>query len=217
TSLSEYVKRMPVEQKEIYYLLAPNREAAESSPYFEVFRARGMEVLFMFDPWDEFVMDHLFEFEQKPVKAAEKAEVDLSAEERGGGLTESEAEELGKWMKETLGDRVNQVRVSKRLVGSPAVVLDSDKFMTSTMRRILKAAGKAPAAEAKQDLEINPRHGIIMRLAKERQANAALATQVTEQVLDNALVAAGLLEDPRTMLARLNELLERVLTPTAAK
>ncbi len=217
TSLAEYVQRMGTDQKEIYYLLAPNREAAENSPYFEVFRQRKLEVLFLFDPWDEFVMEHLHGFEQKTLRAAEKAELGIEGASQEGALPEAQAKDLAQWLKQTLGDRVNEVRVSQRLVDSPAVVVDSDKFMTSTMRRILKAAA-ASAKEtdgpppAKPDLEINPRHAIIARLAEQREANPTLAAKVAEQVLDNARVAAGLLEDPQAMLKRLNELLEQVLT-----
>ena len=211
TSLAEYVQRLGGDQKEIFYLLAPNREAAEASPYFEVFRARQLEVLFLFDPWDEFVMEHLHSFQEKQLRPAEKAELALL--EKPEGLSEEEAKGLAKWIKESLGDRVGEVRVSQRLVESPAVVVESDKFMTSSMRRILKAAGKGEEqSAAKQDLEINPRHVILARLEKERQTDPALATKVVEQVLDNARVAAGLLEDPRAMLKRLNELLEQILT-----
>jgi molecular chaperone HtpG len=217
TSLAEYVKRMPADQKEVYYLLAPNREAAEQSPYNEVFRARKLEVLFLYDPWDEFVMEHLHTFEEKPLRAAEKAELTVNEPDaKTGALTEEEAGDLAKWMKETLGDKVKEVRVSQRLVESPAVVVESDKYMTSSMRRILKAAGKGSeqGSGVSQDLELNPRHPIMARLAKERQADPALAAKVAEQVLDNARVAAGLLEDPRAMLRRLNELLEQVLRKT---
>jgi TNF receptor-associated protein 1 len=213
-SLADYVKRMPADQKEIYYLLSPNREAAESSPYFEVFRACQYEVLFQYDPWDEFVMEHLQSFQEKPLRAAEKADLDVKEPEtKEGALSEAQAKELAQWMKTTLGDKVGEVRVSQRLVESPAVVLDSDKFMTSSMRRIMKAVAKEGEAQApaKQDLEINARHAIMSRLEKMRQSDPALATKVAEQVLDNARVAAGLLEDPRLMLKRLNELLERVL------
>ncbi len=212
TSLADYVKRMPSDQKEIYYLLAPNREAAESSPYYEVFSSRKIEVLFMFDPWDEFVMEHLRDFEEKPLRAAEKAELGVEAPLAGAALSDEEGKALAQWMKEALGDKVREVRVSQRLVDSPAVVVDSDKYMTSTMRRMLKAAGKgSELGSSTPDLEINPRHTIISRLASERQTDAELARVVTAQLLDNARVAAGLLEDPRTMLKRMNELLERVL------
>ncbi len=220
TSLADYVKRMPSDQKEIYYLLAPNREAAESSPYFEVFQSRGFEVLFLQDPIDEFVMEHLHEFETKPVRAAEQAELDaVTPPFAANALSDFDAEALAGWLKDTLGDRVGKVRPSKRLVNSPAVVIDADRIMTTGMRRILKAVqkDKGGVPDAKQDLEINPRHPIVVGLHKTQATDQALAEKVAQQMLDNALVAAGLLEDPRAMLARLNELLERVLTAGPAE
>jgi molecular chaperone HtpG len=216
TSLADYVKGMPSDQKEIFYLLAPNRETAESSPYYEVFQSRGYEVLFLQDPWDEFVMEHLHQFEGKTLRAAEKAELDISQPAPAeGALSDSAAEALAKWVKEKLGDRVGAVRISKRLVSSPAVVLEADRTLTSSMRRILKAVKKdeAELPNAQQDLELNPSHTIIVRLDKTRQTDEALAIKVAEQIHDNARVAAGLLEDPRAMLKRMNELLEQVLSP----
>jgi TNF receptor-associated protein 1 len=213
TSLADYVKRMGSEQKEIYCLLAPNRAAAEASPYFEVFKERKFEVLFLFDPWDEFVMEHMHEFDGKPLKLAEKADLNLSTK-KDGALSEDAAKALATWLKETLGDKVGEVRVSQRLVESPAVVVDADKFMTASMRRIMKAMKQeGPGTNAaKHDFEINPAHPIISRLDAMRQQDAPLAASVAEQILDNARVAAGLLEDPRAMLTRLNQLLEKVLT-----
>jgi len=212
-SLADYVKRMPADQKEIYYLMAPNREAAESSPYFEAFRARNCEVLFLFDPWDEFVMEHLHMFQEKQLRAAEKADIAISETARKPEeLNDEQGNALVAWMKEVLGDKVGEVRLSKRLVDSPALIADSDKFITASMRRILKAAGKEGQTPASAyDLEINPRHVIIMGLQKQREKDPQLAAKVAEQILDNTRVAAGLLEDPRMMLARLNELLEKVL------
>src|SRR6478609_2886084 len=213
TSLADYVKRMSSEQKEIYCLLAPNRAAAEASPYFEVFKERKFEVLFLYDPWDEFVMEHLREFDGKTLRLAEKADLNLSAK-KDGALSEDAAKSLAAWLKETLGDKVGEVRASQRLVDSPAVVVDSDKFMTASMRRIMKAMKQdgPEMGAAKHDFEINPAHPIISRLDAMRQKDAALAGSVAEQILDNARVAAGILEDPRAMLTRLNSLLEKVLT-----
>jgi TNF receptor-associated protein 1 len=213
TSLADYVKRMPADQKEIYFLLAPNREAAEGSPYFEVFKARNMEVLFAFDPWDELVMDHLHTFEQKPIRPAEKADLKLGdTEKKEGALSDDQAKDLAKWLKETLGDKVKEVRASTRLVDSPAVVIDTDT-LSPGLRRIMKAArpGEMPDAEPKFDFEINPQNVIISRLEKMREADASLAGKVAEQLLDNARVAAGVLEDPREMIKRLNQLLEQLL------
>lgn len=213
TSLADYVKRMPSDQKEIYCLLAANRAAAEGSPYFEVFKERKWEVLFLNDPWDEFVIEHLHAFEGKPLKLAEKAELGLSAKKEGA-LGADAAKDLAKWLKETLKDNVNEVRVSERLVESPAVVVDSDKFLTAGMRRMMKAMkqGGPEIAAPKYDFEINPAHPVIARLDAVRQKDTALAGAVAEQLLDNARVAAGLLEDPRAMLTRMNSLLEKVLT-----
>jgi TNF receptor-associated protein 1 len=214
TSLADYVKRMPADQKEIYCLQAPNRAAAETSPYFEVFRQRKFEVLFLYDPWDEFVVEHLHTFDGKPLRLAEKAELKVEATaKKEGALSEEAAQSLAQWLKATLGDKVGEVRVSQRLVESPAVVADPDKFMTASMRRIMKTAKKegAETSPVKYDLEINQGHPILSRLEAARQREPELAVSVAEQLLDNARVAAGLLEDPRAMLNRLNQLLEKVL------
>ncbi|HIG29192.1 MAG TPA: molecular chaperone HtpG [Verrucomicrobiales bacterium] len=218
TFLQEYVERMSSDQKEIYYLTSPNREAAESNPYFEGFKAKKIEVLFLYDPWDEFVMEHLREFDGKTLVAAEKATIDLDDQERESeqkSLDTKEGEELTGWIKSTLGDRVQKVRISKRLVDSPAVVLDSDAHMTSTMRKMMKAMkkgeGDAAEDEAKVDLEINPSHPIIRELNQTRVTNDALASKVTEQILDSCLISAGLMGDPRVMLNRMNDLILNVL------
>ena len=211
---------MPEAQKEIYFLLAPNRESAQASPYYEVFREKKWEVLFLTDPRDEFVMDHLSFFDEKRVVAAEKTDVQLDQpEDKKHALSDDEARLLANFIKESLGDRVGEVRVSKRLVGSPAVVVDKDTHLTTSMRRILKTVqqreGGGASLESKPDLEINPDHAMMVRLEKIRGSDGSLAAQVAEQVFDNALVAAGLLEDPRIMLGRLNSLLEKLLEKQA--
>jgi molecular chaperone HtpG len=213
TSLAEYVKRMPEGQKDIYYLLAKDRAAAEASPYFEVFRARKFEVLFVDDPIDEFVMDRLREFDSKTITAAEKAELDVEEASKEGALSDDEATSLAGWLKLTLGEAVHEVRSSKRLVDSPVVALDSDKYMTASMRRTLKSMGRDAMAgeDAAPDLEINPRHPVIVKLNQLRQNDAALAGLVAEQLNDQARLASGRLEDPRAMLQRMNALLSKVV------
>jgi molecular chaperone HtpG len=213
TSMADYVKRMPEGQKDIYYLLAKDRAAAEASPYFEVFRARKFEVLFVDDPIDEFVMDRLREFDSKSITAAEKAELDVEDASKEGALTDDEATSLAGWLKLTLGEAVHEVRSSKRLVDSPVVALDSDKYMTASMRRTLKSMGRDAMAgeDAAPDLEINPRHPVIVKLNQLRQNDAALAGLVAEQLNDQARLASGRLEDPRAMLQRMNALLSKVV------
>ncbi|HEX8372918.1 MAG TPA: molecular chaperone HtpG [Chthoniobacterales bacterium] len=211
TSLSDYISRMPEGQKEIYYVLAPNRENAETSPYYEGLKAKNYECLFLADPWDEFVMDHLRKFEDKDLKPAEKAQIEV--ESTGEGLSEDAAKSLATFFQETLGaERVNEVRVSKRLADSPAVALESDKMLTSSMRRMMKQMGNGmEMPDGKPDFEVNPRHPVMVRLESMRAKDSDLAGKVAEQIFDSSLAAAGMLEDPRTMLKRMNDLMEKLL------
>lgn len=216
TSLADYVKRMPSDQTEIYYLFARDRASAEASPYFEVFRERKFEVLFVTDPVDEFVMDRIRDFDGKAITAAEKAELKVDEKEAAGALSEEDATALSAWLKTTLGDAVKEVRSSKRLVDSPVVVVDSDKFMTASMRRTLKMMGRdadglGGLGESAPDLELNPRHPVIVKLQQVRGQDASLAELVAHQLFDQARLAAGRLEDPRSMLTRMNTLLSRVV------
>ena len=212
TSLADYVSRMKDGQKEIYYLTALNREAIESGPYLEGFKARNLEVLFCHEPVDEYVFNNVREFEGKKFLAADHADVKLDdIPQQGEALAEAEVKELTKWLQDTLGAQVADVKSSDRLVGSPALATNADKFMTAQMRRMMKAMKKGEGDEpVKVNLEINPRHAVIKKLAALKATDADKAELVAEQLLDNALIAAGLLEDASRMLARLNRLLEKV-------
>jgi len=214
TSLADYVSRMPEEHKEIFFLHAPDREAAEASPDFEAFKAKGWEVLFLEDPRDEFVLEHLHSFEGKTLVPAAKAEIKLERpEDRTRSLSEEQVEGLVGFLKDTFGDRVSAVRASERLVGSPASVREGDGAMNASMRRMMKMMGKDDALglAPKPEFELNPDHGIIAGLEHLRHSNEALAKQVAGQLLDNAMVSAGLIEDPRAVIGRLNLLLEKLL------
>ncbi|WCJ58643.1 molecular chaperone HtpG [Fontisphaera persica] len=211
-ALADYVKRMPPEQKEIYFLPAASRKAAEASPYYEVFKARQREVLFLYDPWEELVLDHLREFDGKPLVSAEKASLTLETPPPAeAALSEAEAKELAEWCQKTLGEEVEKVEVSQRLVDSPAAVVDPSRMVTSTMRRLLRAMHQEEALTPKLNLELNPRHPLVRRLNELRSQDTALAELVARQLLDNARIAAGLLEEPSAMVQRLNQLLERAL------
>jgi len=213
TSLADYVSRLAEGQKEIYFLVGPSREAIESGPYLEGFKARNLEVLFCYEAVDEYVFSHVHEFDGKRLLAADHADVKLSElPQTGEALGESEVQELTKWLKDTLGPQVAEVKASDRLVGSPALATHADRFMSPQMRRMMKAMKKtdAPDEPVRVNFEINPRHAVIKRLAALRTADAAKAELVAEQLLDNALMAAHLLEDPSRMVARLNRLLESV-------
>ena len=212
TSLTDYVSRMQSEQKEIYYLIGANRATIESGPYLEGFKARNIEVLFCYEPVDEYVMNNVREFDGKKLTAADHADVKLADLPKAeGALSESEIKELSEWLKTSLGDRVTEVKASERLVDSPALATNADKFMSPHMRRMMKAMNKDGAdAPVKVNLEINPRHAVIKRLAETRTNSPEKAQLVAEQILDNALISAGLLEDSTAMVKRLYKLLESV-------
>ncbi|MEY5026756.1 MAG: molecular chaperone HtpG [Verrucomicrobiota bacterium] len=217
TSLADYVARMPEAQKEIYFLPAATREAALASPDYEVFRERKWEVLFLEDPRDEFVLEHLGAYEGKTLVAASRADVALEQPETPAGALDAEASaRLSDFLKSALGDRVGAVRSSQRLVGSPVAVRESDGALSASMRRMLQRMGREEGgAQPLPDLEINPQHPIILRLDQLSRTDEALARQLGEQLLDNALVAAGLIEDPKVVLGRLHRLLERLLEKNA--
>ena len=221
-SLAEYVERMAEGQEEIYYINGPSRTAAESGPYVEAFRKREIEIIYTLEPIDDFVMNHLGEFDGKKLVSADRGDLDLSAikssekpeEEKADSSMEPEvAESLVGWIKETLGDRLKEVIVSKRLVGSPAIVVSPDGYMTSTMERVMQAArlekGEQFQEVGTKNLEINTDHPLIRQLSLLRGTDEDFAKNVIEQIFDNALIQAGLMVDPRKMVERNYKILER--------
>ncbi|MFP6901611.1 MAG: molecular chaperone HtpG, partial [Opitutales bacterium] len=214
--IEDYVTRMLEEQKEIYYLCGPNREAIESGPYLEAFKARNLEVLLLFEPADEYVMQQLNEFDGKKLVSGDAEDIDLGKVEDGEDterLSKKDSKALCKWVKETLGERVTEVEPSDRLVDSPACVLNADKMGSAGMRRMMKAMGQDALQPLAVKLQLNPTHPMVRNLATLRKSDEELAKLVVEQALDNALAAAQLLDDPREMIARSYQLLERVTQP----
>ncbi len=212
-TLDEYVSRMKEEQKEIYYLFAPNREAIDGGPHLEAFKAQGIEVLYLYEPVDEFVMSSLMKYADKDLVSADNSDIELeeiSSNKKRDLLSDKDIDTLCEWIKETLGESVNDVSVSKRLVDSPVIALNADKVMTPSMRRMMKAMKQDMNTQNSVNLEINPAHELIKNLSALKDKDADTAKLVTEQILDNALIAAGYLEDPREMVSRVYKILERV-------
>jgi TNF receptor-associated protein 1 len=210
TSFADYVSRMGADQKEIYYLVGPSRESIEAGPYLEGFRARNLEVLFCYETVDEYVMANVREFDGKKITAADHADVKLSEQPKAeGSLGEAETKSLVAWLKESLGERVSDVRASDRLVDSPALALNADKMASPHMRRLMKAMNKDGAqAPLRVNLEVNPHHAVIKRLEELRSSAPDKAKLIAEQILDNALISAGLLDDAPAMVKRLYKILE---------
>ncbi len=211
TSLQEYVDRMKEGQDEIYYLVAPTRVAIESGPYLEAFQKRGLEVCFFTESVDDYVLETLGTFNEKKLVAADRADIELDdVAEEGDALDEKETEGLLKWMGEVLGDRVDEVEAGKRLVSHPLVALTPKDAPNAQMRAMMKAMGDdAPVAKAK--LQINPRHGLIKKLSTVHDSNPALAEGIAKQLTENALLAAGLVENPVEVVSGMSDLLEKIL------
>lgn len=216
TSLDEAIARMPEDQKALYVISGPSREAIEAGPYIEALRERGWEVLYGTDGIDDFVWTALREYKGKKVISADQADLELPGGEeadRGDALPEAEAGDLARWMKEVVGGDVEEVRVSSRLVNSPAVLVNPDQMMTTGMRRVMQAMSRETLPMGAMILEINPRHTILKRINSLRKANVKddLAREATRLLLDNARIAAGLLVDPRTLVERSTHMLEAAL------
>jgi len=211
TSLSDYVGRMQSGQEEIYYLIGPSRGSIEAGPYLEGLKARNLEVLFCYEPVDEYVMNNVRTFDSKKLVAADRADLKLSAatpETREGALAGEDLDQLVAWIKETLGEKVAEVKASDRLVDSPVVALNDDPMMTAQMRRMMRAMNPdQDSPPVRVRLEINPSHAVTARLNAVRVTSPERAKLMAEQLLDTALISAGLLEDPTALVKRTYELL----------
>ena len=219
-ALSEYVERMPEGQKEIYYINGPSRQAIEAGPYLEAFRNQKIEIIYTMEPIDDFVFSHLGEFEGKKLISADRADLELpetneEKKEEGAAKEESLAEEattkLTAWMKTVLAEKVKEVKVSKRLVTSPAMIVNPDGFLTSSMERVMRAAGQEMHSLGAKNLEINSSHPLIKDLALLRESDEGFAKSVVEQIFDNTLIQAGLMTEPRSMVERSYEILARAV------
>ena len=210
---ADYVSRAKEGQESIYYLVGASREQVESSPYVEAFKARGLEVVYFTDAVDEYVVESLGAFEGKKLVSIRHGGVDLEdhAPADGDALSEEQTAALCSFLKEELGDRVTAVASGKRLVDSPVIALVPTDGMSPQMRQMMKAMDENFKDEIKVELEINPRHPLVKKLAEAKDSNPELAKLVALQLLDNSLIAAGLLEDARDTVSRMNTLMEKAM------
>jgi molecular chaperone HtpG len=219
-SYADYISRMKEGQKEIYYVSGASREAIDRDPHTEIFRNKGLEVLYLYEPIDEFIMESLRTVKELTLKSVEQ--VDLKELNKYEDVKEkkSEAEPLSKEeekdfdgltkkIKEILGDRVTDVVVSKRLVESPCLLANPDGEMTSQMHKIMQMMSKDTSVPKKL-FEINKEHKLIRNLLKVFQANSADQFIVTaiEQLYESSLLLEGYLSDPHTLVDRVKSVLE---------
>lgn len=211
TSFAEYIDRAKEDQENIYFLTGMSRDAIESGPYLEAFKARGLEVCFFTEPVDQYVMEALPEFKGKKLVSVDRGEIELDdIVTEGEELGKEETEKLIEFLEKELSERIEKVATSGRLIDSPVAALTPKEAPNAQMRSMMQAMGQdMPAPKA--TLEINTRHEVIQGLSKLVESDEETAQLVAQQLTDNALLAAGLLENPHQMAARMNQLIAKLV------
>ncbi|MCX8105972.1 MAG: molecular chaperone HtpG [Ignavibacterium album] len=220
-SIDDYVSRMKKDQKEIYFALGTSRESIDLNPHLEIFKSKGLEVLYLYDPVDEFVITSIRKYKDYEFKSVDS--VDLKTLEKFEDVSENkeQVEPLSKddekhfdslrdKMKKILGERVKEVRESQRLKGSPSCLINADDSISSTMRKILRLSNnevKLPNQEV--ILEINKDHKLIRNLLEifKKNSDDDFIKDTTEQLYESALLLEGNLDDPHKLVNRLNKML----------
>ena len=218
TGLDNYMDRMASDQEEILFLFGKSRESIEAGPYLEALKARGLEVLLCTEPVDEYVMQTIREYKEKKILSADSDEVKLEKidqEEEGESLGKKDIKALGKWLKESLDDKVSDVETGDRLIESPVCIVGGDAMGGASARRVMKMMqgpeGGIPGMPTPSvKLQINPKNSIIRGLSELKDKDEPTAKLVANQLLDNALASANLLDDPREMIARSYQALEKI-------
>lgn len=233
-SLAQYIERMRPGQDAIYYVTADSYEAALASPHLEIFKARGVEVLVLTDAVDEWLVNQLSEYEGKALRSVARGALDLeslgesddaaseegaeSKDEEGSEEDASSQEAPAPWLGEVgelLGERVREVRLSKRLTDSPSCLVREEWEIGERMRRILEQAGESVPSSA-PILELNEHHPLVARLISE--SDDERRRRFAELLLDQARLAeGGQLEAPALFVRRLNDLLLELLSEDSAE
>ena len=209
-SLEDYVGRMKDSQEAIYYITAESFNAAKNSPHLEVFRKKGVEVLLLSDRVDEWLVSHLTEFEEKKLQSVARGDLDLgdADDKEDKESIEKATEEYKSVIEKTkniLGDKVDEVKLSRRLTDSPSCLVLNENDMTAQMQQILAAAGQY-APKAQPVLELNPDHDLVKNL--QAISDDEVFNDMTLMLFEQAeLAAGGQLDDPAEFVKRVNRLL----------
>ena len=212
TSLDDYLSRMKESQDAIYYQVSSDRESIEAAPYLEAFKARSLEVLFLCEPIDEYLVGNLNKYEEKELVSIDKSGLELEQiDSEGEGLNEDSMKSLCDWMKETLGDKVNDIKSSERLINSPAAALIPGGAMSPQMKQMMKQMNPDFSDSQNVEIELNPKHELIKKLETARKDQPELAKMIAEQLSDNALLSAGLLDESKGMVERVYDIMLKSL------
>jgi len=217
-SLKEYVDRMKEGQSDIYYITGESIAQVSSSPFLESLRKKGLEVLYMVDPVDEYSVQQLKEFDGKKLKSVTKEGLDIADEDEKKKLEElkAEFEPLTKLMKEVLGDKVEKVVISDRMADSPCVLTTSEYGWSANMERIMKAQALRDSSmssymQSKKTMEVNPKHSIMSELKKKASADKSDKTvkDLIWLLFDTALLTSGFnLEEPTQFAGRIHRMIK---------
>jgi molecular chaperone HtpG len=219
TSLKDYVTRMREGQKQIYYITGDNRKKLEASPFLEEAKRRDLEVLFMVDPIDEYVMQQLKDFEEKKFVCLTKEGVKFDEsddEKRQREENKASFEKLCKTVKDILGDKVEKVVLTERLSTSPCILVTSEHGWSAHMEQIMKHQALRDSSMSsymvsKKTMEINPRHGIVKELRRKTDSdtNDKTVKDLVLLLFDTALLTSGFqLEDPTSYAERIHRMIK---------
>lgn len=209
-SLDDYIERMKPEQDKIYYIATDSFLAAKNSPHLEIFRKKGIEVLLMHERIDEWTVSHLQEYNDKQFVSVTQGSLDLgnledADDKKAQEQASKEHEDLVKRVKDVLGDKVADVRVTLRLTNTPACIVAGEGDMPLQIVKMMQAAGQ-PVPDVKPVFELNPEHALIQLVEKEQDQDQF--NEWVDVLFDQAQLAeAGQLEDPASFATKLNKLL----------
>lgn len=219
SSLDDYVSRIKEGQKEIYYASGSSREAIDLDPHLEIFRSKGIEVLYLYDPIDEFVISSIGKFKEKEFKSVDSVELkaldkfkDIKEREKAEALSKTDEKHFDSLLskiKEILGDRVTEVKESSRLIDSPACLVNPDDGYSAQMQKLFRLSNQDVGPQ-KKIFEVNKNNKLIRNLLKIYKSDSRdeYIKDTAEQLYESALLLEGNLLDPHKLVNRISKMLE---------